>query len=331
MKKALLVFAALFVLCALAVASDVVLIKVKVQLANVRSEPNLNAPVVTQLKNGTLLEASSKKNDFYEIAIADETGKISTGYIHANTVEVVPPEPQEQAQEQPKAVEPQAAPEQPVAEKAAEKTPEPGWKEISEEGESNAYAPPRIGVGLMAGYALPSGYGGGFAFGGSFYFGFSSNFGVEIAGLRFQSSVDEPAEDDRETALSEGKLTIMPVQLSLVARFPLSPRLTPYVLAGGGYFLNKYALDPSVNAAWETVGFAIDEKLDNSVGFHFGAGLDFFLSPKLAASLTAKYCLSKAKGNWSIKETASGIEAKGDLKDINLKPFIFGLGLKYFF
>jgi len=329
MKKALLILMTLLVLCALAGASDVILIKVRVQLANVRSEPDLGATVVTQLKGGTLLESTGKKGDFYEIAVADEAGRISTGYVHANTVDVVSAETEKPAEVRPEPAKHEQAPEKPISVEEVPKTP--ASKAAVQETRKESYAPPRTGIGLMAGYALPSGYGDGLAFGGTFYFGFSSNFGVEIAGLRFQSSVDEPAEEDRLTGLSKGTLTVMPVQLSLVARFPLNPRLTPYVLAGAGYFLNKHEIDTDIKSGWEDLGFALEEKLDNSVGFHFGAGLDVFMTPKLAAGLIVKYCMSTAKGTWSLKEVATDIEASGDLKDIGLKPFILGLGLKYFF
>jgi len=334
MKKVFFVLIALFVLCAFVGASDVILIKVKVQLANVRTEPSLNAPVVTQLKVGTMLEASGKKGDFYEIAVADESGKISVGYIHANTVEIVKSEGEEQAQaqEQPEAVEQEAAEEEAAEKETVEEAPQPEVQEPESEVETQGgFAPPMTGIGLMAGYALPSGYGGGLAYGASFTFGFSSNFGIEIAGLRFQSAVDEPAAADRETALSKGKLAVMPVQISLVARFPLSPSLTPYVLAGGGYFLNKYTLDSGVQSDWEGLGFTISEKIENSIGFHFGVGLDVFMSSKLAIGAVAKYCMSTFKGSWSLTDTVSTTEATGELKDLKLKPFIVGLGLKYFF
>jgi len=334
MKKVFFVLVALFVLCAFVSASEVIILKVNVQLANVRSEPNLTAPVLTQLKMGTMLEASGKKGDFYEIAVSDESGKISVGYIHANTVEIVQAEGEEQAQpqEQPEAVQEQAVEKEAAEKEAVEEAPKTEVQEPEAEAKAETeYAPPRTGIGLIVGYAMPSGYGGGLAYGASFSFGFSSNFGIEIAGLRFQSAVDEPAEADRETALSKGKLTVMPVQLSLVARFPLSPSLTPYVLAGGGYFLNKYALDSGVQGDWEDLGFTISEKVENSIGFHFGAGLDVFMGSNLAVGAVVKYCMSTTKGKWTMNETVSKVEASGELKDLKLKPFIIGLGLKYFF
>ncbi|MBN2206403.1 MAG: outer membrane beta-barrel protein [Candidatus Aminicenantes bacterium] len=322
MKKTRLMLIILIACISLAGASDLILIKVKAQLANVRSEPRLSAAVVTQLKGGTTLESSGRKGDFYEIAVVDEAGRATTGYIFADTVEVVSSEAEARPPAEPSALAPPPAPERPAAkEAAAEAATRP----------NPAYEPPRTGLGLTAGYALPSGYGSGVALGGSFRFGFSANFGVEISALYFQSAVDEPEAEDRESGLSQGKLTVIPVELSLVGRFPVSSKLTPYILAGGGYFLNTFKIDGAVKSGWEGLGFAIEEKLDNSFGFHVGAGLDFFLAPKLAAGLTVRYSLSKAKGSWSLREAATDIEAKGNLSGLDLKPLVFGLGLRYFF
>jgi opacity protein-like surface antigen len=291
-------------------ASQAVLIKVRVQLANVRSGPDLGAAVVTQLKNGTLLEASGRKGDFYEVALADEAGRVSTCYIHANSVEVVSTPAETTAPPAPATAERLPVPERPALEM------EPG--------------PRRFGFGLTAGYALPSGYGGGIAYGGSLSYSLTSNLEIQVGAFRFQSAVDEPAEEDRENALSEGTLTVLPVELSLVVRFPMGPKMAPYLLAGAGYFLNAYKLDEAVRNGWESLGFAVEEKIKNSVGFHVGLGLDYFLSPKLAAGLLVKYGLSTAKGTWSIREEASEIEAAGDIKDIGLKPLVFGLSLRFF-
>lgn len=322
MKKARLLPVLLFALFAFAAASGLVVIKVKSQLANVRSEPSLNAAVVTQLKAGTVLESSGRKGDFYEIAVADESGRIATGYVHANTVEIVSSE----AEAPPPSQLPSEAPRPSQAEPAAKEA-------VSEQSPRAMARPdlPRTGLALTAGYALPSGYGGGVALGGSFHFGFSANLGVEISARYFQSKVDEPEAEERETGLSQGKLTVIPVEISLVGRLPIGSKLIPHILVGGGYFLNTHRIDPAVKSGWEELGFTLEEKLDNSFGFHVGAGLDFFLAPKLAAGLSVRYGLSKAKGTWSLREAAADIEAEGDLSDIDLKPLIFGLGLRYFF
>lgn len=90
MKKSLL--AAMMLLSAAVIglyAQETTVIKIKVQLANVRSEPDLGAPVVKQLKLGTLLEATQKIGDWFEIAITDDQGKAMSGYVNVNVVDIV--------------------------------------------------------------------------------------------------------------------------------------------------------------------------------------------------------------------------------------------------
>ncbi len=90
MKKGVLAGFVLFLLfLANLAAQDAFVLRVKVQTANVRSEPDANSPVIKQLKGGTLLESSQKLENWYEITITDSQGQILSGYIHANVVEVV--------------------------------------------------------------------------------------------------------------------------------------------------------------------------------------------------------------------------------------------------
>jgi hypothetical protein len=58
-------------------------------MANVRSEPDLNASVIAQLKAGTLLESRQRIGDWYEISVQDAKGIGQTGYINASVVDVV--------------------------------------------------------------------------------------------------------------------------------------------------------------------------------------------------------------------------------------------------
>ncbi len=57
-------------------AQELYILKIKVQLANVRSEPDMNAPVIKQLKSGMLLEASQKLGDGFEITVKDEQSEL---------------------------------------------------------------------------------------------------------------------------------------------------------------------------------------------------------------------------------------------------------------
>jgi len=121
MKKRLifcLVLSALSV--SLALAEQTYVLKVKVQAANVRTEPELNAPVIKTVAFGTLLESDGKKGDWYRIYIDDGKGNQVASYINARVVEVVsgeeaepeqPAQPQVEAEPEP---EPAPAYERPV-------------------------------------------------------------------------------------------------------------------------------------------------------------------------------------------------------------------------
>jgi hypothetical protein len=90
MKKALVFcFFALVLSLLLVLAFQTTILKVKVQTANVRSEPDLNAAVVKTLQLGTILESSMKIGEWYEIIVDDESGNKISAYINANVVNVI--------------------------------------------------------------------------------------------------------------------------------------------------------------------------------------------------------------------------------------------------
>ncbi len=90
MKRFPVVLLALLVVAAVGlVAQEVTVIKVKVQSANVRSEPDMNAAVVKQVKLGTLLESRQKIGDWFEVTITDERGVSMSGFVNISVVEVV--------------------------------------------------------------------------------------------------------------------------------------------------------------------------------------------------------------------------------------------------
>jgi outer membrane protein len=186
----------------------------------------------------------------------------------------------------------------------------------------------KMGLGLSLGLGSSSHYGSGLALGGNFSFSFTKNIGVEFSGFRYQTSAKESDDANR---LSKGKLATIPLQLSLIGRFPLNPMVVPYVLAGGGYYLNTFDLDANIVSGWSNLGFEADEKVDNAFGFHVGAGLDYFINPNLAVGLNGRYCMVKGKGSWLLRDQVTGEEIKGNLDDLSLNSIILVLSLKYFF
>jgi outer membrane protein W len=186
----------------------------------------------------------------------------------------------------------------------------------------------RIALGLSGGYGLFANkqIDGGVAFGATFLYAFSRNIAIELSGIYMNGNVAGDAN-----SLSKGKLTTMPLQLSLMGRFPVGGQLTPYVLAGGSYFLNSFTLDNSVAGEWKTLGFTLTEKVDKAFGFHFGAGLELALKKTLSMDMNVRYCMAKAKGNWTMTDDASQTEASGTVSDLKLDAVVFAVGLKYFF
>jgi len=186
-----------------------------------------------------------------------------------------------------------------------------------------------IGVGVAGGYAKPSNdlYSGGMAFGLCVSIGFMKYLAVEITGQNFNPRV-EPSDQ----GLSKGKLSIIPIQLSLQARYPISGgRIMPYLELGGGYYLNKFSVDGDLAGDWERVGFTLEEKVESTAAFHFGAGLDFYVIRNLSLGLGFKYCLAKMNGKWSLIDSASSIEVSGELPDLKLNPLMLGLRVRYIF
>ena len=185
----------------------------------------------------------------------------------------------------------------------------------------------QVRFGLGGGYALAtdSAYAGGFSFSGQIGFLIGRNFAIELSGTYILKG------DVTGTAagLSQGSLSRIPLELSFQGRFPIG-KIVPYVMAGAGYVLHTFDLDASLVSQWSTVGFTIEEKVDNAFSAHFGAGVDFYITPMLAINLNAKYLLPfGAKGSWSLTDMG-GTEASGTL-DLKLGMIMFGTGVKFQF
>lgn len=70
-------------------SEEIVFLKVKDQLADVRSGPDRGSSVLAQLKIGTLVEFSGRRGDFYRIILLDQDGQPVQGFIDRNEIELV--------------------------------------------------------------------------------------------------------------------------------------------------------------------------------------------------------------------------------------------------
>jgi hypothetical protein len=88
--KKIHVFLAVFIVAAVGLhAQEIKMLKVKVQVANVRAEPDMNSAVVKTVNLGTQLEPRQKIGDWFEITVTDDKGTAISGYIHNSVVDVV--------------------------------------------------------------------------------------------------------------------------------------------------------------------------------------------------------------------------------------------------
>ena len=286
-------------------------IKVIAAKANIRAEPDVESQIIQEAQSNTKFQAIGITGEWYIIILPpDKEGIVLSGYIHQNLVEEIV----EDITEAPK-----------IEEKKPEVTPPP---------ELRAYKPkrvktgPRSCIGIGAGYSMPreNNYSDEVYYGGNFCLGISKNLSIELSGLRVQYDVVGSVD-----GLSNGELSIIPIQLSIQVRFPVTHRFVPYALGGGGYYLNSFALAEEIINTWDALGFDIEEKIENSIGYHFGAGLDLFITGNIVINADFRYCLVKAKGSWSLTDQISGTVTSGNLDNLNINTIMFGAGLKFCF
>ena len=103
MKRNIILMLLFFlVLGGMLLAKENTIIKVKVQTANIRSEPDASAPIVARVAGGTLLEVASKAGNWYEVNVTDQSGKEISGFIRDTVVEVMSNEEEEAEEAEPR-------------------------------------------------------------------------------------------------------------------------------------------------------------------------------------------------------------------------------------
>ena len=184
-----------------------------------------------------------------------------------------------------------------------------------------------VGLNVRAGMnrMIEEEYKNGFIYSGGLSFGIHKNIALELSVSGFRSNIEQSFE-----TLSKGKISFVPIQLSLILRVPIK-KFMPYVSFGGSYYLNSFALDEEVYNAWNFLGFEIEEEVKNMFGLHYGVGLDFFFSENFAFNIDIKHNLAKASGTWAMKDIATNLSISGDIDNIKLNSFLLLAGFKLYF
>ena len=306
MKKTLVFcFFALILSLSLVLAFQTYILKVKVQTANVRSEPDMNAAVVKTLSVGTILESSTKIGEWYEILVDDENGNKISAFINANVVSVIGGEAKPvQPAERPAAVAPVY--QQPTGFAAPKAYLGGGFKILGgltssnvsydknraeeESGEDvDQYIKSRVSP--MAGIGFETG----------------SRFGLEFnvmympKGVKFKGEVPDGSGG---TATFDMTMAIDEISVPVFFKMKILPGSTPFVFGGGeiGYVISsklKYSYSNGDSESGEEDLLNVDgESAINRLDFGlvFGAGYELNMG-SMNLTIEGRYYMGLANLN----------------------------------
>jgi outer membrane protein W len=317
-------------------------VKITGEKPAIRAAAGESARILQVAQFAEVLELNGKQGDWYRVVYPRSDGIVLVGFVHQDQVEVLSISPLEavavgQVTRQEKSrtsVSPDRRDEKPEKEKTEGSEPDRGRPVESEPDPDRVtvLGPSPVGgrlfgLGLNGGYARPSEsvYGGNSAFGLSFAYYLSTHFALEIGAYRTSSQVQESAE-----GLSTGKFTTLPLSVSLLGRYPLGDRMVPYGTAGAVFHFNSFKVCSKCRELWDTLGFDIQERVDNALGFQVGAGVDYMLSRRIGLNVDLRYQFLSTGGTWAMSDLLSGLESSGNLKDLNLNTLVFRVGAKIF-
>jgi len=258
-------------------AKENAILKVKVQTANVRSEPDAAAPVVAKVAAGTLLEAAGKEGAWYEVKVNDATGKEITGYIHNSVVEVLGGEEEETEAAPPPAERPEPPRMRPAKAYAAGGVKLLGGLSL---GNLNVSVP----IPPTVKKASKTGFMGGLGFESGGQIAFELDMLYSPGGTVIKSA--DPANKAKATVSA----TAITLPIMLKVRFLRG--MTPYILAGGeiGYVL-KTNIILTDNSGAVTGEEDVTEEFNRLVyGVVFGGGFEM-AAGGMSILLEARYRL----------------------------------------
>ena len=153
---------------------------------------------------------------------------------------------------------------------------------------------------------------------GNLTYFFQDYFSVELSVGYVETDVDLSALG---LSADAGEVEQIPVILSGRFHFSTNPTINPYISFGVGYFFNDIDQnDPVVEFIY---GAGAEVDVDDSVGFHLGAGVEFFISENAAFNFDFKYI-------WTEVEAEVNKPGFTD-EDLDINPYVLGLGIKYYF
>lgn len=178
----------------------------------------------------------------------------------------------------------------------------------------------KFGAGLIIGASFPADdyFNSGAYFNVHFSIKTLEEFTLELSVQGFDVGVDGNFPD----GLSGGDLRIIPIQLSIKKYFPFQSKTFAYFSGGIGYYLNSFTLGDT--------RFSREESVKSALGYHLGAGIDYYFKGNLAMILEVKYFFMSTDGTWSYIDPVTGQES-GQFSNIKMDSVVFGIGISYHF
>jgi len=152
-------------------------------------------------------------------------------------------------------------------------------------------------------------------YGGNLVYYIHRYFSLELSADYVKTDTEVKGSDISSTNI--GELKQVPIILNGRFHFSTNQKISPYLSAGIGYYLNDFDLSDS------SAGDEICP--DDSFGFNLGGGVQYLLNEHFAIDLDLKYIWNK---------TDFELNAPGDPTEeisVDLDNFYVGIGLKYYF
>ncbi len=261
-------------------------LKISVEKANIRMEPDKNSPVVSTLKKGTILESYEKVDEWFRVVLGpDEKGFTVIGYIHSSNVEIIKEKTTKELdfwEEEPEFFKgiglslrlsggldyfsagdidkgtrgefDSTADFLSSAGYTLDKRTESFRTGFDVSGDIIFYIKPRVGIGLGAGFIRAT----------------ETNLLV-VTGKNIIL--------DHQIGVAP-KITAVPIRLGLFFTLPIHRLLSISLNGGASLYLAKYSYD--LSTTWDDMNNIRQHANAKGLGFHGGIGLEVSLNPRVA-------------------------------------------------
>lgn len=260
-------------------------LKVKVQVANVRMEPDTNSAIVKKFPLGTLLESKNKLGDWFEIVITDDEGNTQSAYIHYMVVDIIaggeqqPEQPVQREISRPRDV-------QPPSVLGVGDYPRGGFKILGGLASANIATSdvPVEGIDINDYKKSKLGFFGGVGYERGSRLSFEANVLYMQKGVKYEGAVpQEIGQGTQGNFAVTSSLNV--ISIPVLVKYRIMPGNTPYVFGGGEFSLiMSHDVDYEFTDTENDISIsgsedAKDGTQDFDYGLVFGAGFEMNKTP----------------------------------------------------